>query len=93
MIEAASRISRMTGELASGHGVIVVGSGMSMASCGQQQVEGHRVASWRGLLEHGAQHLQSLQAADAQDLQLLLQQIHSGKASWMIQAAEMITAG
>ena len=61
-----------------------------MAACGQQEVEGHKVATWSGLLEHGVDQLSAIGAADG-DEEMLLTMIRSGKADLMINAAGMIT--
>jgi hypothetical protein len=55
MSPAPSQIKQLQRELASGQVVVVVESGVSVAACGQQLVEGHKVASWSGLLEHGVE--------------------------------------
>ena len=70
--------------------VVVVGSGVSVAACGQQLVEGHKVATWTGLLEHGVDRLSGIGAADG-DAELLRGLIGSGKPDLMINAAEIIT--
>ena len=70
--------------------VVVVGSGVSVAACGQQLVEGHKVATWTGLLEHGVDRLSAIGAAEG-DEEVLLGLIRRGKADLMINAAETIT--
>ena len=92
MSPAPSQIKQLQGELACGQVVVVVGSGVSMAACGQQLVEGHPVASWRGLLEHGVERLSGIGAEDGDgDGELLRGLIGSGKPDLMINAAELIT--
>ena len=90
MSPAPSQLKQLQTELASGQVVVVVGSGVSVAACGQQLVEGHQVASWSGLLEHGVERLSGIGAADG-DEQLLRSMIRSGKTDFMISAAETIT--
>jgi len=85
-----SQIEQLKRELASGQVVVVVGSGVSVAACGQQLVEEHKVATWSGLLEHGVDRLIEIGAADG-DEQLLCGLIRSGKPDLMISAAETIT--
>ena len=53
MSPAPSQINQLQRELASGQVVVVVGSGILVAACGQQRVEGHQVASWRGCWSMG----------------------------------------
>ncbi len=84
-------IEQLKREIGRGQVVVVVGSGLSVAACGQQVVEGHQVASWTGLLEHGVDRLTSIGAV-AEDADLLRGMIRSGKADLMISGAEMITA-
>ena len=64
MSPAPSQLKQLQRELASGQVVVVVGSGVAVAACGQQLVEGHQVASWSGLLEHGVERLSGIGAAD-----------------------------
>ena len=90
MSPSPSQIDQLQRELASGQVVVVVGSGVSVAACGQQLVEGHKVATWRGLLEHGVDRLIEIGVADG-DEQLLRSMIRSGKTDFMISAAETIT--
>ena len=67
MSPAPSQIKQLQRDLASGQVVVVVGSGVSVAACGQQLVEGHKVASWSGLLEHGVERLSGIGAADGDE--------------------------
>ena len=67
MSPAPSQLKQLQRELASGQVVVVVGSGVLVAACGQQRVEGHQVASWRGLLEHGVERLSGIGAADGDE--------------------------
>ena len=90
MSPSPSQIDQLQRELASGQVVVVVGSGVSVAACGQQLVEGHKVATWSGLLEHGVDRLIEIGVADG-DEQLLRSMIRSGKTDFMISAAETIT--
>ena len=85
-----NQIEQLKKELASGQVVVVVGSGVSVAACAQQRVEGHQVATWTGLLEHGVERLSGIGAADG-DEELLRGLIRSGKPEFMISAAETIT--
>jgi|GEM_PF-7003685 len=63
MSPSPSQLDQLKRELASGQVVVVVGSGVSVAACGQQEVEGHKVATWTGLLEHGVDQLSAIGAA------------------------------
>ena len=90
MSPSPSQLDQLKRELASGQVVVVVGSGVSLAACGQQLVEGHKVASWTGLLEHGVDRLSAIGAAEG-DEEVLLGLIRRGKADLMINAAETIT--
>ena len=85
-----NQIEQLKKELASGQVVVVVGSGVSVAACGQQLVEGHKVATWSGLLEHGVDRLSAIGEASGDEV-LLRGLIRSGKADLMINAAETIT--
>ena len=67
MSPAPSQLKQLQTELASGQVVVVVGSGVSVAACGNQEVDGHKVATWRGLLEHGVERLSGIGAADGDE--------------------------
>ena len=69
MSSSPNQIEQLKKELASGQVVVVVGSGVSVAACGQQLVEGHKVASWTGLLEHGVDRLSGIVAVDKDEEQ------------------------
>ena len=87
-------ISKLESDLARGHVVTIVGTGVSVAACGNQEVEGHRVATWTGLLEHGVKHCRDLGIADEADAAVLEMQIaagKTGKANFLIAAAEDIS--
>jgi hypothetical protein len=90
MSPAPSQLKQLQTELASGQVVVVVGSGVSAAACGNQEVDGHKVATWTGLLEHGVDRLSEKGAADGGE-EMLRNMIRSGKTDFMISAAGMIT--
>jgi hypothetical protein len=90
MSPSPSQTEQLQGELASGQVVVVVGSGVSVAACGQQLVEGHKVATWSGLLEHGVGRLSAIGTADGSE-EVLLTMIRSRKTDLMINAAAIIT--
>jgi len=90
MSPSSSQIDQLQREISSGQLVVVVGSGVSVAACGNQEVDGHKVATWSGLLEHGVHRLSEIGAADG-DEEMLRNMICSGKTDFMISAAGMIT--
>jgi hypothetical protein len=90
MRPSSSQIDQLQREIASGQLVVVVGSGVSVAACGNQEVDGHKVATWSGLLEHGVDRLIAIGAADGGE-EMLRNMIRSGKTDFMISAAGMST--
>ncbi len=84
-------IDKLKKDIAQGHVVTIAGTGVSVAACGNQKVEGHAVATWVGLLQHGVQHCKEIGAADESDAKLLTLQIKSGKTNFLIAAAEDIS--
>ena len=90
MSPSTSQLDQLQREIASGQLVVVVGSGVSVAACDNQEVDGHKVATWTGLLEHGVDRLIAIGEADG-DEDLLRGLIRSGKTDLMISAAETIT--
>lgn len=84
-------IDNLKQALAEGHVVTIAGCGVSVAACGNQEVEGHKVATWPGLLRHGLDHCKAIGVVDDDDVALLTSQIDSGKSNFLISAAEEIT--
>ena len=70
--------------------VTIAGTGVSVAACRNQTIEGFEVATWAGLLRHGVQHCKDVGAADDDDAGLLTSQINSRKTDFLITAAETI---
>lgn len=64
--EQPAQFARLKEEMANDRVVIIVGTGVSVAACGNQDVGGYKVATWTGLLAHGANHLRTLHAATDQ---------------------------
>ena len=56
-------IYKLKQDIARGNVVKIIGSGVSIAASGNQEVEGFKVASWTGLLEHGVKHCQDIGVA------------------------------
>ena len=72
--------------------VVVVGTGVSVATCENQQVDTFPVATWTGLLQHGVHFCQHTESVlDANEAQLLGMQINLGKTDFLISAAELVT--
>ena len=84
-------IQKLKTDIAQGRVVIIAGTGVSIAGCGGQKIEGHLVASWPGLLQHGLEYCRTLGAADNEDAELLGNQIKSNKTNFLISAAEDIS--
>jgi hypothetical protein len=84
-------IQKLKTDIAQGRVVIIAGTGVSIAGCGNQKIEGHLVASWPGLLQHGLGYCRTLGAADEEDTELLGNQIKSNKTNFLISAAEDIS--
>jgi hypothetical protein len=53
-------IGKLKDDIAQGRVVIVAGTGVSIAACGNQKVENYQVASWAGLLQHGLAYCRTL---------------------------------
>ena len=84
-------IEKLKEDLANGRVVTIVGTGVSIAACGNQEVEGFKVATWTGLLEHGVKHCQDIGVMDEDDVEILSLQIQKGKTDIIINAAETIS--
>jgi HEAT repeat protein len=84
-------IDKLKVDLAAGRVVTIVGTGVSVAACKNQEVEGLKVATWTGLLLHAVKHCKDIGAADKVDVKLLTNQIKSGKTNFLISAAEDVS--
>lgn len=78
-----SLVKELREKIAAGDVVIIVGAGVSIGA-----TEGHATASWKGLLEHGLKHCETigkLQPEEAEAFRVLL------KGEMMLSVAEAIT--
>jgi hypothetical protein len=89
-MEPTTPIAKLRKAIASGQAVFITGTGVSVAACKQQEVEGHKVATWMGLLEHGVHYLKTIGAADDKAVERWIEAIRSGENDFMIRAAGMI---
>jgi tetratricopeptide (TPR) repeat protein len=87
-----TRIAALKTEIARGGLVVVAGTGVSVATCRNQQVEGFPVATWIGLLRHGVKHCRDIGAATETAAKVLNDQIGSGEIDFLVSAAETIVA-
>jgi hypothetical protein len=72
--------------------VIIAGTGVSIVACGNQKIEGHPVASWVGLLQHGLEYCKTLRLVDEKGAKIFNAQIESGDAEFLVSTAEGISA-
>src|SRR6476659_3083474 len=84
-------ISKLKDDLAHGRVVTITGTGVSVSACGNQEVDGFKVATWTGLLRHGARYCRDTGLADDDDIEILSRKIDSGKTRQLISAAEDIS--
>jgi hypothetical protein len=84
-------IQKLKQEIAQGRVVVIAGTGVSIAACGNQEIEGYAVASRAGLLRHGLAYCRHLNLADQEDVRVLGSQIKSNKTNFLISAAEDIS--
>jgi predicted NACHT family NTPase len=84
-------IARLKEEIAVGRVVAIAGTGVSVAACLNQKVEGFRVATWTGLLQHGVKHLVEIGAANDRVASVLGMQVESEATDLIITAAETIS--
>ena len=84
-------IEKLKADVAQGNLAIIAGTGVSVSACGNQEIEGCKVATWTGLLEHGVKHCRDIGVADNADLDLLNAQIASNKTHFLIAVAEDVS--
>src|SRR5271165_3291187 len=85
-------IQKLKEDIAQGRVVIIAGTGVSIAACGNQEIEGYAVASWDGLLQHGLAYCRHLNLVDEKGAKIFNAQIESGDAEFLVSAAEGISA-
>lgn len=86
-----TQIAKLKQAFGAGHVVTILGTGVSVAACGNQEIEGQKVATWPGLLHHGVAHCKEKGVADDGAVNLLSLQIESGELDFLIAAAEVIS--
>ncbi len=86
-----TQIGKLKEEIAAGRVVTIAGTGVSVAACDNQEVEGFKVATWTGLLQHGVKHLQDIGEASEGAARVLRMQIENGETDLLIGAAETIS--
>lgn len=85
-------VDDLKGQIANEQVIVVVGTGVSVATCENQQVDTFPVATWMGLLKHGVHFCQHTESVlDANEAQLLDMQISLGKTDFLVAAAELVT--
>lgn len=87
-----SLVADLKAEIDSGSIVVVAGTGVSIMASNDQQVDGHSVARWDCLLNHGVDCCFNQDLITASLASLLKQQIASGEIDVLISAAEIIVA-
>ncbi len=90
VIVESTRVAKLREAIPRGQVVFITGTGVSVAACGNQEVDGHKVATWMGLLEHGAHTLKERDAATEKVFTLLIDQIRCGETDLLISAAQLI---
>jgi hypothetical protein len=86
-----TQIAKLKDEIAAGRVVTIAGTGVSVAACGNQEVERLKIATWTGLLQHGVKHLKEIGLANDKTADLLKGQIESEETDLIITAAETIS--
>lgn len=78
-------------QIACGQVVVVTGTGVSVAVCENQQVDGFSVATWTGLLKHGVHFCQHTESTlNAKEAKAVLGQISVGETDFLVAAAERL---
>ena len=77
--------------------VIIIGTGVSAAATANQELNGHTVTSWPGLLRHGVDYARKKELIDANQVRLLTRRIEMGveenRTSDLVLAATDLFAG
>ncbi|TBW08487.1 NACHT domain-containing protein [Azotobacter chroococcum] len=85
------RLKKLKKNIAAGNVVIIAGTGVSIAACDNQEVDGYKVATWPGLLNHGTHYCKENQLVEEHEAEILTMQIKSGNTDFLILAAEFIS--
>ena len=92
VMDQKNLIDDLKHQIARGQVVTVTGTGISVAACENQQVDGFSVATWTGLLKHGVHFCQHTESAlNAKEAKAVLGQIRVGETDFLIAAAELVT--
>jgi hypothetical protein len=70
--------------------VVVTGTGVSLASCGQGKEAATSIAGWPGLLTSGLEYCRKYSLVGEEGESILLQQIESRKSTHLIHAASVL---
>jgi len=86
-------IRKLREAVAAGNIVVVAGTGVSIMASGDQQVDGHPVSRWGGLLLHGVHHCLNVERViDSANADALDALIKTGQTDFLISAAELIVS-
>lgn len=84
-------IGKLKIEIATGRVVTVAGTGVSIAACANQEVDGFKVASWIGLLRHAVKHCAAIGAIEPNVAKVLDMQIDTGETDMLVSAADSLS--
>ena len=84
-------VSKLKTDLRKGLVVTVTGTGVSVAACGNQEIDGFKVATWTGLIAHGLKHCMDLGLVDQHELEDLESKLEATDVGAMVEVAELVT--
>ena len=87
----ATLIETLKNDIAAERVVVIAGTGVSVATSGNPEISGHRVATWTGLLGHGIDHGEDKGEIAADEASHLAAQLKLGSTDMLIGAAEIIS--
>jgi hypothetical protein len=82
---------KLINDLKSGRVVKVLGTGISVATTKNQEINGCKVSTWIGLLNHGIHHCKNLNLINEKEVRLLEMQLEIGQTDFLVMAAETIS--
>jgi hypothetical protein len=86
-----NEVAKLKIECALGRLVLITGTGVSVAVCRDQIVDGQRVATWKGLLQHGVQYCRFLGIVEDEEFETLSEDIAKADTDTLIVGAGRIS--
>ena len=86
-----THLNDLKAQIANKNLVIIAGTGVSVAACGNQEIENYKVATWPGLLKHGLARCTANGSMPEEEAELFAKQVNLVKTNLLIMVAEQVS--